>query len=92
VNPTDADRRRETIVADLEELYHDLELGAVRRWKEKHPGARAIGYMPVYIPRELVHAAGMLPVGIMGGGDRLEIVKGDAYFQSYICHIPRSTI
>jgi benzoyl-CoA reductase subunit C len=28
----------------------------------------------------------------MGGGDRLEIVRGDAYFQSYICHIPRSTI
>jgi benzoyl-CoA reductase subunit C len=34
----------------------------------------------------------VLPVGIMGGGDRLEIIRGDAYFQSYICHIPRSTI
>ncbi len=34
----------------------------------------------------------MLPVGIVGGGDRLEIIRGDAYFQSYICRIPRSTI
>ena len=34
----------------------------------------------------------MLPVGIVGAGDRLEIIRGDAYFQSYICHIPRSTI
>ena len=34
----------------------------------------------------------MLPVGIMGGGDRLEIIRGDAYFESYICHIPRSTV
>ncbi len=34
----------------------------------------------------------MLPVSILGGGDRLEIIRGDAYFQSYICHIPRSTI
>jgi benzoyl-CoA reductase subunit C len=48
--------------------------------------------MPVWAPRELVHAAGMLPVGILGGGDDVEIIKGDAYFQSYICHIPRSTI
>jgi benzoyl-CoA reductase subunit C len=28
----------------------------------------------------------------MGAGDDLEIVRGDAYYQSYICHIPRSTI
>ena len=33
------------------------------------PGRKAIGYMPVYVPRELIHAAGMLPVGILGGGD-----------------------
>jgi benzoyl-CoA reductase subunit C len=46
--------------------------------------------MPVYVPREIIHAAGMLPVGVLGGD--LEIVKGDACFQSYICHIPRSTI
>ena len=48
--------------------------------------------MPVYVPRELIHAAGMLPVGILGGGDQLEVIQGDAYYQSYICRIPRSTI
>ena len=41
---------------------------------------------------ELIHAAGMLPFGIIGGGDRVEIIKGDAYFQSYICHLPRSVV
>ena len=44
------------------------------------------------MPREIVHAAGMLPVGIFGGGDQLEVIQGDAYYQSYICRIPRSTI
>jgi benzoyl-CoA reductase subunit C len=44
------------------------------------------------VPRELIHAAGMLPVGVVGGGERLEIIRGDAFFQSYICRIPRSTI
>jgi benzoyl-CoA reductase subunit C len=28
----------------------------------------------------------------MGGGEDLEIIRGDAYYQSYICHLPRSTI
>ena len=34
----------------------------------------------------------MLPVGIIGGGDQLEVIQGDAYYQSYICRIPRSTL
>ena len=74
------------------ELFEDLNLRAVRSWKDAAPGRKAIGHMPIYVPRELIHAAGMLPVGIVGGGDRLEIIRGDAFFQSYICHIPRSTI
>ena len=48
--------------------------------------------MPIYVPREIIHAAGMLPVGILGGGDQIEVIQGDAYYQSYICRIPRSTI
>ncbi len=74
-----------------EEIVRDLELGTVSKWKEK-TGGKAVGCMPVWSPRELLHAAGILPVGIVGGGDGIEIIKGDAYFQSYICQIPRSTI
>jgi benzoyl-CoA reductase subunit C len=80
------------LLGRAEGLYQDLDLKAVRAWKDAAPGRKAIGYMPIYVPQELICAAGILPVGIMGGGDRLEIVRGDAYFQSYICHIPRSTI
>ncbi|MEE8201031.1 MAG: benzoyl-CoA reductase subunit C [Candidatus Acidoferrales bacterium] len=82
----------EKLVQRAQQLYDDLNLDAVRAWKQAAPGRKAIGHMPIYVPRELIHAAGMLPVGIVGGGDRLEIIRGDAYFQSYICHIPRSTI
>jgi benzoyl-CoA reductase subunit C len=80
------------IIARTEALTADLDLEAVKQWKARSPGRRAIGHMPIAVPRELILAAGMLPVGIVGGGDRLEIIRGDAYFQSYICHIPRSTI
>jgi benzoyl-CoA reductase subunit C len=48
--------------------------------------------MPVYVPREIIHAAGMLPLGVLGGGDAMEVIHGDAYYQSYICRIPRSTV
>ncbi|HWK84771.1 MAG TPA: benzoyl-CoA reductase subunit C [Caldimonas sp.] len=80
------------IVQRCEALFEDLRFNAVQQWKAAVPGRKAIGYMPVYVPRELIHAAGMLPVGILGGGDSLEVIQGDAYYQSYICRIPRSTI
>ena len=80
------------IVERCEALFDDLHFNAVKEWKAAVPGRKAIGYMPVYVPCELIHAAGMLPVGIMGGGDSLEVIQGDAYYQSYICRIPRSTI
>jgi benzoyl-CoA reductase subunit C len=81
-----------TIVERCQALFDDLDFTAVKTWKAAVPGRKAIGYMPVYVPRELIHAAGMLPVGILGGGDQLEVIQGDAYYQSYICRIPRSTI
>ena len=80
------------IVERCQALYDDLRFTAVADWKNAEPGRRAIGYLPVYVPRELIHAAGMLPVGILGGGDQLEVIQGDAYYQSYICRIPRSTV
>jgi benzoyl-CoA reductase subunit C len=80
------------IIERCQALFDDLDFTAVKQWKAAAPDRKAIGYMPIYVPRELVHAAGMLPVGILGGGDQLEVIQGDAYYQSYICRIPRSTI
>ncbi len=82
----------ENLVTRARTLFDDIDLKAVHEWKARGPDRKAIGHMPIYVPRELIHAAGMLPVGVVGGGDRLEIIRGDAFFQSYICRIPRSTI
>ena len=46
------------IVERCQDLYEDLRFGYVREWKAAAPGRHAIGFMPVYVPRELVHAAG----------------------------------
>lgn len=83
---------RASIVEWAAEVAGDLSFSAARNWIEAGPGRSAAGYLPVYAPREVIRAAGMLPVGIHGGGDRLEIIRGDAFYQSYICHLPRSVI
>ncbi|MFO0728954.1 MAG: benzoyl-CoA reductase subunit C [Myxococcota bacterium] len=80
------------IVAKVDAIHHDLSYGTVRAWQAANGGAKAVGYLPIYVPRELIHAAGMMPVGLLGGAGQLEIIRGDAYFQSYICQMPRSTI
>jgi benzoyl-CoA reductase subunit C len=80
------------LVARCQALFDDLDFGAARAWKAAQPGRKVVAYMPIYVPRELIHAAGMLPLGIMGAGENLEVIHGDAYYQSYICRIPRSTL
>jgi benzoyl-CoA reductase subunit C len=82
----------DAIVSELEARYEDLTLGHVRAWKAAGPRRLAVGCLPVFAPREVLWAAGALPVFVRGGGDRLETIRGDAFYQSYICHLPRSTL
>lgn len=90
---TTADKKRtQAIIQRCEALYEDQDFTAARDWKAADPKRRVVGYMPVYVPREILHAGNILPLGILGGGDKLEVIHGDAYYQSYICRIPRSTI
>ncbi len=80
------------IIGRATALFEDLSFTSAREWKKAKPGRKVVGYMPIYVPREIIHAADMLPLGILGGGDQLEVIHGDAYYQSYICRIPRSTV
>jgi benzoyl-CoA reductase subunit C len=91
--PTSIERDpAEPILARMRALSEDLHFSEVRSWKERHPGQLAIGYMPVYVPRPLLEGLGCLPVAVFGGGDQVDIIRGDSFYQSYICHIPRSTL
>ena len=80
------------IINRCQALFDDLNFTYAREWKAAVPGRIVVGYMPFYVPREIIHAAGGLPLGVLGGGEQLEVIQGDAYYQSYICRIPRSTI
>ena len=78
------------LAARAQELVEDLSFATVAAWKDAHPGRLAVGCLPVWTPRPLIEAMGCLPVAVFGGGEELEIVRGDSFFQSYICHLPRS--
>jgi len=69
---------RTDVFAQCRAIVEDPGLSAARQWKDTHPGAGVVGCYPVYSPFELVHAAGLLPVGIIGGGNRVEIAHADA--------------
>ena len=72
------DSRVTDIVARAQGLFEDLTFAAAREWKTRGPDRKVVGYMPIYVPREIIHAAGFLPLGIVGGGDQLEVIHGDA--------------
>jgi len=75
-----------------EAMVRDPDFRTVSDWKRAHPGGRAVGYFPVYVPAELFHAAGILPVGVFGAGGSVDIDHADSRIQSFVCSISRSTL
>ena len=72
------------------EVLADPSYPTVRAWARS--GRGAVGCFPVYTPQELVHAMGLLPVSIHGGGESIEISHADAPLGSFLCSISKSTL
>ncbi len=77
----------ETSLMSLLERCHALAHTAMP--DEDFPGV--IGYFPVYFPEEIVHASGLRPHALLGGGNKLEVRLADARIGSFVCSICRST-
>jgi benzoyl-CoA reductase subunit C len=86
VSMTDADAPM-TLIDVLESCY-ELSMRTEAPHDEQ-PGV--IGYFPVYFPEEIVHAAGLRPHALLGGGNKLEVRLADARIGSFVCSICRST-
>jgi len=82
----------DSLFASCRESAQDPEFAVAKRWLGEHPGKKAIGCFPVYCPVELIHASGMLPLGIIGAGNQIEITFADSRFQSFVCSIVKSTL
>ena len=81
-----------SLTAILEQCHTAAVDAGVPDAKALPPGfTGTIGYFPVYFPEEIAHAAGLLPVNILGGGNKLEMKYADARMGSFVCSICRST-
>ena len=53
-------------------------------------GKKVIGCFPVYTPEELIHASGLIPMGLWGGQTELKLAK--SYLPAFACPIMQSTL
>lgn len=72
------------------DIFHDaatrIQCRSIDSWKAE--GRKVVGYSCSYVPAEVFHAAGILPMRLRGiETDSMAI--GDAYFGPYICTFPK---
>lgn len=79
-------------IAHYRAIIDDVSFPTVAAWKQAKPNRKVVGTFPVYSPHELAHAAGMLPVMVLGAGGRVEIDHADSRIQSFVCSVSRSTL
>jgi len=73
----------------LNELQAVSEM-PLRRWRERFPGFRPLGFMNAYLPEELFHAAGFTPILLLhrreGHG------QAQAHLPGFTCWVVRSVL
>ncbi len=85
----DHERELELVLERCHAASRDAAIPAADALPEGFTGT--LGHFPVYFPEEIAHAAGLLPVNVLGGGNRLEMKHADARMGSFVCSICRST-
>ena len=75
----------------LAEDFHQALHNRHRRARElKDKGRRIMGWMCSYVPEELIHAAGFVPVRIIGGTE--DTSTADAHLYINMCSLVRSAL
>jgi bzd-type benzoyl-CoA reductase N subunit len=80
---------QDTTPQALETLI-DAARAPLGAWPERYPGRRALGYLCSYVPEEMIHAAGFVPVRLRGSTAPLR--QADAHLQSFTCALCRSSL
>lgn len=59
-------------------------------WKER--GGKVFGWLCTYVPEEVIHAAGVLPIRIVGYSQEIDLDDGNAYMYVNNCSFSRSCL
>ncbi|KEI01673.1 phenyllactate dehydratase [Clostridium botulinum] len=57
---------------------------------KKNTGNKVVGCFPVYCPEEIIHAGGMLPIGLWGGQVEIDLAK--TQLPAFACSIMQSCL
>jgi len=60
--------------------------------EHKEQGKKVFGWLCTYVPEEIIHAAGVLPVRITGYSQEMELEDGNAYLYINNCSFSRSCL
>lgn len=60
----------------------------VKDWKEE--GKKAVGWLCTYVPEEMIHAGGALPIRVIGGYEEIMLDEATAYLGVMLCSYARS--
>lgn len=60
--------------------------------QQKREGKKVFGWLCTYVPEEIIHAAGILPVRITGYSNEVELDDGNAYLYINNCSFSRSCL
>jgi len=82
----------EAILERCRALLEMMPGEALTEARKTHPDIGGLAVFPLYAPFEVIHAAGLMPVGMFGAGEQVEISHADSRFQSFICSIAKSTL
>lgn len=74
---------------EIEDLLLEFRNKSADRYQIRE-GQKAFGYFCTYFPVEIIHAAGLLPVRILG--ERKRLVHVDAYLPSFGCSFVRTAL
>ncbi len=75
------------IISEFAAIVRD-PLQRAKRWKEA--GKAVIGCFPMYIPEEIIHASGILPITLLGTDEAT--TSSDRYLEPFLCHVVRSNL
>lgn len=77
-----------TITRDINSLYPHNE--SIKQWKER--GKKIIGWICGYVPEEIIHAAGMLPVRVTGYHALRGLDDATLHLSTSVCSFSRSCL
>lgn len=57
-----------------------------------HQGKKVVGYFCTYLPVELLHAAGVVPIRLFKGGEEQIAASGEIHTRSFFCQFTQTAI